>query len=502
MAQRCHVLDMQVAMLQEEKTALEVEKEQILSNSQMEAESETKSSTMIRHNQMLVQIDELQEETYKLEAQTDEYKLKCEVLEQDLQESQIKNIQLQQLAEDSKKLKDEVDYLQAERDRAVRLEDLVSTYKDRLKEFNELRQQLKISEDKNTEYMGKIVNLEDDLKKAEVTKTQLENNTRKLIDTQTKLTEETRKSSKAEFEVQNKIEMIKTLQAEKERLQAERNSLRQTNEDLQLAHSGGQNMSGFLGDQMGESAEQSQENQIMLKEKIIRLEHENKMLKLEQENLGGEKIESLSTEIEKSSSKINELETENKISKQRNDELKEQIAELQKQMQQQANSDDENAALRRKVTEHLVKLKQTEEELQRKKKYIETMESHMNQEEIPSAKKPSTFEYIRDGAEKIVNELKEQLKQKDQERVKMEERYKNYLEKAKKVIRNLDPNKNQQNLNPQLTKLKMELADKDKIIKQLEKEHLKVNQARDSEEKNIVNAWYNLGMQLHRKAVD
>jgi len=484
MAQRCHVLDMQVAMLQEEKMALEVEKEQILSNSQMEAESETKSSTMIRHNQMLVQIDELQEETYKLEAQTDEYKLKCEVLEQDLQESQIKNIQLQQLAEDSKKLKDEVDYLQAERDRAVRLEDLVSTYKDRLKEFNELRQQLKISEDKNTEYMGKIVNLEDDLKKAEVTKTQLENNTRKLIDTQTKLTEETRKSSKAEFEVQNKIEMIKTLQAEKERLQAERNSLRQTNEDLQLAHSGGQNMSGFLGDQMVESAEQSQENQIMLKEKIIRLEHENKMLKLEQENLGGEKIESLSTEIEKSSSKINELETENKISKQRNDELKEQIAELQKQMQQQANSDDENAALRRKVTEHLVKLKQTEEELQRKKKYIETMESQMNQEE------------------KIVNELKEQLKQKDQERVKMEERYKNYLEKAKKVIRNLDPNKNQQNLNPQLTKLKMELADKDKIIKQLEKEHLKVNQARDSEEKNIVNAWYNLGMQLHRKAVD
>ena len=37
-----------------------------------------------------------------------------------------------------------------------------------------------------------------------------------LMETQQKLTEETRKSSKAEFEVQNKIEMIKTLQAEKE----------------------------------------------------------------------------------------------------------------------------------------------------------------------------------------------------------------------------------------------------------------------------------------------
>merc|ERR1719489_419652 len=316
MAQRCHLLDMQVAMLQEEKSILEAEKEQIQNSSNAEAEDDQRSSTMIRHNQMVVQIEELQEETYKLEAQSDEYKLKCEVLEQDLQESQIKNIQLQQLAEDSKKLKDEVDYLQAERDRAVRLEDIVSTYKDRLKEFNELRDQMKILENKNTEYMSKIVDLEDEKKKAEVTKTQLENNTRKLMETQQKLTEETRKSSKAEFEVQNKIEMIKTLQAEKERLQAERNSLRQTNEDLQLAHSGGRNMSGFLGEQQVESAEQSQEQQIMLKEKIIRLEHENKMLKLEQESLGGEKIDSLTGEIEKGNSRINELETENKISEQ------------------------------------------------------------------------------------------------------------------------------------------------------------------------------------------
>lgn len=41
--------------------------------------------------------------------------------------------------------------------------------------------QLKLSEDKNTEYVGKIVALEDDLKKAQVAKAQHESNTRKVI---------------------------------------------------------------------------------------------------------------------------------------------------------------------------------------------------------------------------------------------------------------------------------------------------------------------------------
>ena len=81
--------------------------------------------------------------------------------------------------------------------------------------------------------------------------------------------------------------------------------------------------------------------------------------------------------------------------------------------------------------------------------------------------------------------MKEQLEQKEKEMKLMEERYKkylnqpynlqmlifiqifSYLEKAKKVIRNLDARQNQVS-NPELTKLKMEIADKEKYIKQLE----------------------------------
>jgi len=479
MAQRCHVLDMQVAVLQEEKANTEAENEQLQHQLNTDTHEDPSSSTSIRHTQMQNQIGDLEEETYKLEASLDDYKLRCEVLEQEFAESQKKNMELSELAEESRKLKDEIDYLQSANDKAAKLEDLVQIYKDRLKEFNELRQQLKISEDKNTEYMSKIVSFEDEMKKAQVTKTQLEANTRKLIDVQTKFAEETRRASKAEFEVQNKMESMKNLQAEKERLIAERNSLRQTNEDLQLAHSG----LGFHNEQLI-SEESPQNTQIQLKEKVIRLEHENKMLKLEHNQLGDERLNSLTGDLDAANSRINEIETENRISKQRSEEYQEQITELQKQLEDHASADDENAALRRKVKEHLLKAQQTNEELQRKKKYIETIEAQIVQDE------------------KIVNELKEQLQQKDKDMKLMEERYKSYLEKAKKVIRTLDPNKNPQSLAPQVAKLKTELAEKEKYIKQLEKDHSKTSQARDQEEKLIVNAWYTMGMQLQRKAVD
>ena len=52
-------------MLQEEKSILEAEKEQIQNSTNAEAEDDQRSSTMIRHNQMVIQIEELQEETYK-----------------------------------------------------------------------------------------------------------------------------------------------------------------------------------------------------------------------------------------------------------------------------------------------------------------------------------------------------------------------------------------------------------------------------------------------------
>ncbi|KAI5932173.1 Cytochrome P450 2F1 [Manis javanica] len=83
----------------------------------------------------------------------------------------------------------------------------------------------------------------------------------------------------------------------------------------------------------------------------------------------------------------------------------------------------------------------------------------------------------------------------------MEERYKKYLEKAKSVIRTLDPKQNQ-GAAPEIQALKNQLQEWDRLFHSLGKEYEKMKSQREMEEKCIVSTWYNTGMNLHKKAVE
>ena len=104
----------------------------------------------------------------------------------------------------------------------------------------------------------------------------------------------------------------------------------------------------------------------------------------------------------------------------------------------------------------------------------------------------------------------------------MEERYKKYIEKAKSVIKTLDPKQNP-NAAPEVSALKTQLQDKDKVaekkyiewvylscflvffnqvIDELEKETEKARAIREMEERLMASAFYDLGMKLHRGAVE
>ncbi|KAE8285199.1 Protein Hook-like protein 3 [Larimichthys crocea] len=100
-----------------------------------------------------------------------------------------------------------------------------------------------------------------------------------------------------------------------------------------------------------------------------------------------------------------------------------------------------------------------------------------------------------------VDELEEALKKKDEDMKQMEERYKKYLEKAKSVIRTLDPKQNQGS-GPEVQALKNQLQEKERMLHSLEKEMDKTKGQRDYEEKLIVSAWYNMGMSLQKKAAE
>jgi protein HOOK3 len=478
MAQRCHELDMQVAMLHEEKSSIQIENNQLQEKLQQSENFEDPTSPIsIRHTQMLVQIESLQEETYRLEASRDDYKLRLEVVDNELSESQRKIEQLSALAEETRLLKDEIDYLQSASTKVSKLEAVIETYKTKLKDFNDIRGQVKLLEDKNTSYMERTIELEDELKKANLARTQLDSSKRQVYDLQSKLSEETRRGDKAEFELKTQLEKMRTLQSEKQVLLAERDSLRDTNDELQVAAQEAKNE--HIVNEDGDH-----QSPLEVKEKLIRLQHENKMLKLQQADDHEEKVQSLLTDLDLANKRINELETETRLDKQKIMELQVNVGDLQSDLANKQSFVEENAALRQKLNEHMVQLHETHQELQSKKAYIEKVEPHVAE------------------GNKQLDEMKDLLMKKEDEMKAMEDRYKKYLEKAKSVIRSLDPNKNQMNNAPHINNLQADLVEKEKYIKQLERDQERSKSVRDQEEKLIVNAWYNMGMQLHRKAVD
>lgn len=88
----------------------------------------------------------------------------------------------------------------------------------------------------------------------------------------------------------------------------------------------------------------------------------------------------------------------------------------------------------------------------------------------------------------------ETLNRKDNEMQAMEERYKRYIEKAKMVLKTLDP-KNNPGLSvasPEVAALQAQLKERDRLIERLESETEKHKLLRETEDQLVTTAFYNL----------
>ncbi|XP_048788301.1 protein Hook homolog 3 isoform X4 [Lagopus muta] len=476
-AQRCHELDMQVAALQEEKSCLLAENQILMERlNQSDSIEDPNSPAGRRHLQLQTQLEQLQEETFRLEAAKDDYRIRCEELEKEIAELRQQTEELTTLAEEAQSLKDEIDVLRHSSDKVAKLESQVESYKKKLEDLGDLRRQVKLLEEKNTAYMQNTVSLEEELRKANAARSQLETYKR-------------------------------------QRLRTERDSLKETIEELRCvqAQEGQLTTTGsmLLGRQESSDSLAAEIVTPEIKEKLIRLQHENKILKLNQEGSDNEKIALLQSLLDDADLRKNELETENRLVNQRLLEVQSQIEELQKSLQDQdseaedflllaavlLNTNDTSVSwhglllkvisvlLKKKLEENLVKLHEANNELQKKQAIIEDLEPRCNNSSLK------------------IEELQEALRKKEEEMKQMEERYKKYLEKAKSVIRTLDPKQNQ-GATPEIQALKNQLQERDRMFHSLEKEYEKTKNQREMEEKLIVSAWYNMGMTLHKKAAE
>ncbi|XP_072255593.1 protein Hook homolog 2 [Pyxicephalus adspersus] len=485
--QRCHDLEQQVSVLMEEKRSLMVENRALREQQQ---EEEGMGSPQMFNKKMLLlqsQIEQLQEENYRLESARDDYRQRCQELDREVQDLQQRNQDLTGLAHEAQSLRDEMDVLRHSSDRVGKLESLVESYKKKLEDLGDLRRQVKLLEERNTVYMQRTCQLEDELHKAHASRGQVEGLTRQIQELHKKHSSESLRAEKWQFEFQTLKEKYEALQKEKERLVVERDSLRETNEELRCSHL--QQTCLVQGDVLLSGPSPSVENlaaEILpaeLKESVVRLQQENKRLCV-QEGSYQERLNEMQNLLEESNRSRNRQESENRLYQQQIQELRVQVEDLQRQLREQGNRAEDSSQLKRKLEEHLDMLHDAHSELQKKREYIETLEPKAD---LNMSKK--------------VDELQQILRQKEEDMRAMEERYKRYVEKARTVIKTLDP-KQQNYIPPEIQALKNQLQEKETRIRHLENDFDKTKSQRDQEEKLIISAWYNMGMALQQKVTD
>ncbi|KAB0404861.1 hypothetical protein E2I00_001651, partial [Balaenoptera physalus] len=173
-----------------------------------------------------------------------------------------------------------------------------------------------------------------------------------------------------------------------------------------------------------------------------------------------------------------------RLNQQQLSELRAQVEDLQKALQEQGGKTEDSTLLKRKLEEHLQKLHEADLELQRKREYIEELE--------PPADSSTA---------RRIEELQHNLQKKDADLRAMEERYRRYVDKARTVIQTLEPKQRPPGgALPDLHTLRTQLRERDVRIRHLEMDFEKSRSQREQEEKLLISAWYNMGMALQQRA--
>uniref|UniRef100_A0A671YFL0 Hook microtubule tethering protein 2 n=1 Tax=Sparus aurata TaxID=8175 RepID=A0A671YFL0_SPAAU len=475
LSQRCRDLEHQLSVALEEKSSLQAETRS-LKEKLSRFDFQDASTTAITGKKLLLlqsQMEQLQEENYRLENSRDDMRVRGEILEREVTELQLRNEELTSLAQEAQALKDEMDILRHSSDRVNQLEALVETYKRKLEDLGDLRRQVRLLEERNTVYMQRTCELEEELRRANAVRSQLDTYKRQAHELHTKHSAEAMKAEKWQFEYKNLHDKYDALLKEKEVSCA--------------AHLAGALSDGSTGQTFYDSVALGPASSVLLssscfpplfslfvsfhRETVVRLQSENKMLCVQEETYR-QKVVEVQAELEDAQRSKNALETQNRLNQQQISELRSQVEELQKALQEQDSKTEDVSGENffRLLCPLLEKLHEAHSDLQKKREVIDDLEPKADSN---MAKK--------------IDELQEILRKKDEDMKQMEERYKRYVDKARTVIKTLDP-KQPVTATPEIQALKNQLTEKERKI-----QHLEVSVARhDQEEKLIISAWYNM----------
>jgi protein HOOK3 len=398
LAQKCHEKDKQIAFMIEEKAVLqhEIQKlQRFVDKYENPATIGDDGASLgdpmigsVRYNDLRKQVDALKNDLLLSETVKEDLKMKTAQQEKDIHFLNSKIDELTKASSELSQIKDEVDILREASEKSKIYEAQLATYKKKLEDYNDLKRQLKQYEDRSAEYLKQNMQYEEEAKKFSGLRGQMELYKKELEDLHSKLDSEMQKTVKAEFDLQVMQTKISGIQRERDNLLGQRDALQDKVDEMRCNQSAGSDddSANISRELLGDS----------LKEKLTRLEAENKALR---EGQGGQTA-------------LSDLLNDANV---RNEKLREQLKTANQKILSLSSQNVSDEDRNKTGVMELQELCETREHL------------------LEEAQSQITASHTR------AQTLEASLEAKSQELAQLEMKYRKCVEKAKEVIKGLDP---------------------------------------------------------------
>lgn len=455
MAQKCFETEKKMLLLIDEKTNLQQELQKIQQEfARLELNTIGDDGVSlgpiqagsVRYNELRRQLDLVKEELLQSEGAREDLKIKAQQQEADILHMQQRIDELMKTTAELTSLKDEVDVLRESTDKLKVCEAQLETYKKKLEEYNDLKKHVKMLEERSADYVQQNAQFEEDAKRYANTKGQIELFKKEIQDLHAKLDNESSKNVKLEFDNKNLESKTLTLQREKDSLLKERDNLREAFDELKCGQ-----LSTNSGSLAGNTVSRELQPSAMV-DKIQRLEAENKALR---EGQGGQTA--LAQLLDDANKRCEHLREQMKTANER-------ILSLTHASQ----SDDP-----------ILK----ENELSKQIKQLMELNEQKTLQIEESSTQNSTMQCK-------ITQLESSLSAREQELMAYEVKYRKCVEKAKEVIKTIDPR----------IASGLEANILEKSIDVIEEESK--TKMSNMEEQLMASAYYRLGVNAHRDAVE
>uniref|UniRef100_A0A1B0FED5 Protein hook n=1 Tax=Glossina morsitans morsitans TaxID=37546 RepID=A0A1B0FED5_GLOMM len=413
LAQKCFEAEKKIVLLEEEKGNLRAEVTKLQDDLRRHETVSTIGDDgvslgpvqvgTVRYNDMRRQLGIIKEELLQSETSREDLRLKCQQQETELQLLQARLEELSKTTAELAQLKDEVDFLREANEKLKICEAQINGYKKKLEDYNDLKKHLKLLEERSADYVQQNVQFEEDVKKCAAIKGQVELYKKEIQELHAKLDQEMSKNVKIEFENKNMECTITALERSKDNLLKERDNLREIIDELKC----GQLSTNIDSETLKTMSKELQPTDLL--EKLQRLEIDNKALR---EGQGGQ------------AALVQLLNDANK----RNENLREQLKSANERNLALTHSSftvDANS----KCNELAKQIKQLMELNEQKALHLDEA---LNQNAVLQTK---------------ISQLENSLSSREQELVICDTKFRKCLEKAKEIIKNMDPrNANDMNI--------------------------------------------------------